>query len=74
MADLEELSKKYREKGYSERNADVRVCQDIVLKAIEKSEFGRNVTIKGGVVIILLSRMIRLNRCLSKNTGGRGFL
>ena len=27
------------------------VCQDIVLKAIARSDLGRNVTIKGGVVM-----------------------
>ena len=51
MADLQEMAAKYRTEGYSEKNADARVCQDIVLKAIEKSELGKNVTIKGGVVM-----------------------
>ena len=31
---LEKMAEKYRDAGYSERNADARVCQDIVLKAI----------------------------------------
>ena len=30
---LEKMAEKYRDAGYSERNADARVCQDIVLKA-----------------------------------------
>ena len=51
MLNLERMIEKYRDEGYSERNADARVCQDIVLKAIERSNFGRNVTIKGGVVM-----------------------
>ena len=51
MANIEEMAEKYRNIGYSERNADARVCQDIVLKAISKSNLGRNVTIKGGVVM-----------------------
>ena len=37
--------------GYSDRNADARVCQDIILKAISKSTFGKNITVKGGVVM-----------------------
>ncbi len=51
MANIEEMTEYYRNMGYSDRNADARVCQDIVLKAIEKSDFVRNVTIKGGVVM-----------------------
>lgn len=51
MINLEKMAEKYRDAGYSERNADARVCQDIVLKAIERSNLGRNVTIKGGVVM-----------------------
>ena len=43
---LEKMAEKYRDAGYSERNADARVCQDIVLKAIVRSNLGRNVTIK----------------------------
>ena len=43
---LEKMAEKYRDAGYSERNADARVCQDIVLKAITLSNLGRNVTIK----------------------------
>ena len=42
---LEKMAEKYRDAGYSERNADARVCQDIVLKAIARSNLGRNVTI-----------------------------
>lgn len=48
---LEKMAEKYRDAGYSERNADAFVCQDIVLKAIERSNLGRNVTIKCGVVM-----------------------
>lgn len=51
MISLEKMAEKYRDSGYSERNAEARVCQDIVLKAIEQSNFGRSVTIKGGVVM-----------------------
>lgn len=48
---LEELAEKIRNDGYSEVNAEARVCQDVVLKAISKSSLNRNVTIKGGVVM-----------------------
>lgn len=51
MINLEKMTEKYRDSGYSDRNADARVCQDIVLKAIERSNLGRNVTVKGGVVM-----------------------
>ncbi len=51
MADLEEMVGYYLGEGYSDKNADARVCQDIVLKAIANSNLGRNVTIKGGVVM-----------------------
>ncbi len=51
MVNIEEMAEYYRNMGYSDRNADARVCQDIVLKAISKSNYGMNVTIKGGVVM-----------------------
>ena len=56
---LEKMSEKYRDAGYSERNADARVCQDIVLKAIVRSNLGRNVTIKGGVVMRSITGNVR---------------
>lgn len=51
MANLEELAWSVRNDGYSEVNAEAKVCQDIVLKAISTSSLSRNVTIKGGVVM-----------------------
>ena len=59
MADIEKLTEYYRQMGYSERNADARVCQDIVLKAISKSNFGKNITVKGGVVMRGITRDVR---------------
>ena len=59
MLRLDEMTGKYRREGYSERNADARVCQDIVLKAISKSNFGRIVTIKGGVVMRSITGDVR---------------
>lgn len=37
--------------GYGDANAQSKVCQDIVLKAISNSALSRNMTIKGGVVM-----------------------
>ena len=59
MINLEKMAEKYRDAGYSERNADARVCQDIVLKAIVQSNLGRNVTIKGGVVMRSITGNVR---------------
>ena len=49
---LEKMAEKYRDAGYSERNADARVCQDIVLKAITLSNLGRNVLRKTWIWIL----------------------
>lgn len=51
MANLEDWARTVRNEGYSEVNAEARVCQDIVLRAIAQSSLSRNVTIKGGVVM-----------------------
>lgn len=51
MANLEELAWTVRNDGYSEVNAEAKVCQDVVLKAISNSSLNRNITIKGGVVM-----------------------
>lgn len=51
MANIEKLAEKVRNEGYSEVNAEARVCQDIILKAISNSSLSRNITIKGGVVM-----------------------
>ena len=51
MANLAELAADVRNDGYSQVNAEAKVCQDIVLKAIAESSLSRNVTIKGGVVM-----------------------
>lgn len=51
MANLEDLVWIVRNDGYSEVNAEAKVCQDVVLKAISNSSLSGNVTIKGGVVM-----------------------
>ena len=40
-----------RDEGYSQANAEARVCQDVVLKAIDESAFADHITVKGGVVM-----------------------
>lgn len=42
--------------GYSLDDAEARLCQDIILKAIEKSSLNRNITVKGGVVMRNISK------------------
>ena len=59
MANLEELANIVRNDGYSEINAEAKVCQDIVLKAIAQSSLNRNITIKGGVVMRSITRNVR---------------
>ena len=51
MADLDTWIDAARNEGYSAESAAAKVCQDIILKAIAVSEFDRNITIKGGVVM-----------------------
>lgn len=45
--------------GYSEENAEAKVCQDLVLEAIAESPLAKNATIKGGVVMHALSKSAR---------------
>lgn len=59
MANLEMLVSELRNKGYSEENAEARVCQDIVLKAIAQGGLKRNITVKGGVVMRSITGNVR---------------
>lgn len=52
---LEGLRRKYLENGFSLANASAKICQDIILNKISKSNMNKNVTIKGGVVMYGLS-------------------
>ncbi len=56
---LFDVVSKMQEIGYETDDAQARVCQDIVLKAISKSTLSRNVTIKGGVVMRSITNNIR---------------
>ena len=59
MANIENMVEHYKDMGYSDQDADARVCQDIVLKAIAKSHLAKKVTIKGGVVMRSITGDIR---------------
>ena len=56
---LSDLVRKVCELGYETNNAEARVCQDIILRAISKSNLSRNVTIKGGVVMRSITNNVR---------------
>lgn len=51
MIDIDAMIRKEIENGYGDTNAQAKVCQDLILKAIAESTLSRNVTIKGGVVM-----------------------
>lgn len=59
MINLNELSKQIKLEGYSEENAEAKLCQDIILHLLSKSRFNRNITIKGGVIMRSISNNIR---------------
>ena len=48
---LELLISAVMNEGYNRLNAEAKVCQDIVLKAISASAFADHITVKGGVVM-----------------------
>lgn len=50
---------KIKKEGYSEANAEAKLCQDIIIKAISQSSISRNITVKGGVVMRSLSGDVR---------------
>ena len=45
MASIREMIRQARAQGFLDDNAESKVCQDIVLKAIAESNLNRNVTI-----------------------------
>jgi len=56
---LQKLIKKYINLGFNEAEASSKLCQDLILVAISKSKYSKNITIKGGVVMHNLSNNIR---------------
>lgn len=59
MAAIAEMIEKANEEGFFDENAEAKVCQDIVLKALSESSLSRNATIKGGVVMRSITRDAR---------------
>ncbi len=59
MATIREMIRQANADGYMDENAEAKVCQDIVLKALSKSTLSRNATIKGGVVMRSISHNAR---------------
>jgi len=56
---LNEEIERIKASGYSEQNAQLKLGQDIVLKAISESGMARHTTIKGGVVMRSISGDVR---------------
>ncbi len=56
---LHDLSEEMKKAGYEPDDAEARVCQDIVLKALSLSPLSQNVTIKGGVVMRSITKEVR---------------
>lgn len=59
MPTIKEMIRQANVDGYFDDNAEAKVCQDIVLKAISECSLSRNVTIKGGVVMRSISNDAR---------------
>ena len=59
MINLNDMIEAEIENGYGDANAQAKVCQDVILKAISASSLSRNVTIKGGVVMRSKTKNIR---------------
>lgn len=51
MVTIRDMIRQAQNEGYLDDNAESKVCQDIVLKALSESSLCRNATIKGGVVM-----------------------
>ncbi len=56
---LQDEVDKIKKDEYNEANAEAKLCQDIIIKAISQSSLSRNVTIKGGVVMRSVSKNAR---------------
>ena len=57
--DIYELINKYVTAGYSEDDAIPKVAQDIILLKIGNSQYSKNITVKGGVVMHNISKDMR---------------
>ena len=59
MPMLKDMIRQANADGYTDDNAESKICQDLILKAISKSSLSKNVTIKGGVVMRSISKDAR---------------
>lgn len=59
MSTIKEMIRQVNAEGYFDENAEAKVCQDIVLKALSESDLAQNVTIKGRVVMRSISHNTR---------------
>lgn len=59
MATVREMIRQANADGYADENAEAKVCQDVVLKALSEGSLSRNATIKGGVVMRSISHNAR---------------
>ena len=59
MIKIAEMIEKAKQSGYDETNAEAKVCQDLMLSLISQSQYNRNVTVKGGVVMRSITNNIR---------------
>jgi predicted nucleotidyltransferase component of viral defense system len=51
MIKISDMIAKAEQAGYSEANAQAKVCQDLILTLISQSKLNHNITVKGGVVM-----------------------
>ena len=59
MINIDSEVRKNQQNGFKETDSIAKVCQDIILNAINRSSFIENVTIKGGIVMRSLSNNAR---------------
>jgi len=50
MIKIADMIDKAKESGYDEINVEAKVCQELILAFIFRSQYNRNVTIKGGAI------------------------
>jgi predicted nucleotidyltransferase component of viral defense system len=59
MLKISEMVNIAKQHGYNEANAEAKVCQDIILSLVSRSNFDKNITVKGGVVMRSISNDAR---------------
>ena len=59
MLRIFDLVENAKQNGYNEANAEAKVCQDIILSLVSRSNFDKNITVKGGVVMRSISNDTR---------------